>query len=134
MDTGEVIDDLLAYLNAKWLALPAASLDRLVTEHADALRLMFCMAKADGAMRAAELDVMALYCRELTGDARIAGPDVRDVVQGLDLLDVPAFGVTYKKLQVFKPDAAERVAAVCRDLVATQKTIHPRERALLDML
>lgn len=134
MDTGEVVDDMLVYLEAKWSALPAASLNKLMTDHADVLRLLFCMAKADGAMRAAELDVMATYCQEVTGDVRITGMDVREVVQGLDLLDVPAFGATYKKLKVFKPEAAARVAAVCRDLVATQKTVHPREQALLDFL
>lgn len=65
-------------------------------------RLLFCAAKADGAMQAAELDVMAAYCQEVTGDARITGLDKLEVVQGLDLLDVSAFGATYKKLKVFK--------------------------------
>ncbi len=57
--TGEMIPNLQKALNAEWEASLAPVMDLLYAQHHDVLKLLLYMAKADGAMRAAEVRVIA---------------------------------------------------------------------------
>lgn len=58
-ETGEMIPNLQKALNAEWEASLAPVMDLLYAQHHDVLKLLLYMAKADGAMRAAEVRVIA---------------------------------------------------------------------------
>lgn len=133
-DTGEVIDDLRWELNQEWLASPAPVLDALYAEHRDLLRIMLYAAKADGSMRSAELAVIAIHCAELTGDSRITPAMVRELLLSVELPSISSFSRIYNKLRREQPELAERAARVCREIVGTQKVVHPAEQVLLDAL
>lgn len=134
METGEIILDLQRLLNDEWGASPEPVLDKLFKEHHDVLKLMLYMAKADGAARAAEIEVIAQHCRELTGDERLDAAMVKDMLQYVDLPTTVTFTRIYNKLRREKPEDARRAAEACRAIVGTQKTIHAVEQAALDAL
>ena len=133
-ETGEIIPDLQARLNSQWEASPEPVLDALYSKHRDLLKMLLYAAKLDGAMRAAEVDVIARHCVELTGDARITAPLVKELLAALDLPSITSFVRIYNQLRRERPDDAARAARACREIVATQKAIHPAEQAMLDAL
>ncbi|WP_440105381.1 WYL domain-containing protein [Acidovorax sp. BL-A-41-H1] len=133
-DTGEVISNLQAVLNAEWEASPEPVLDALYAKHRDLLRVLLYAAKADGAMRAPEVRVIARHCAELTGDDRLTPDVVRELLDFVDLPSITSFVRIYNQLRRERPADAQRAAQACREIVATQKTIHPGEQAMLDAL
>lgn len=133
-ETGEIIPSLQRLLNAEWEASPEPVLDKLFAQHRDVLTLLLYMAKADGAMRAAEVAVIARYCVELTGDERITPALVKDLMLCVDVPTIVGFTRTYNKLRRERPDDAQRAAQACRAIVGTQKTVHLAEQAALDVL
>lgn len=133
-ETGEVIQDLQARLNEEWEASPEPVLDALYSQHRDVLKMLLYAAKLDGAMRAAEVDVIARHCVELTGDQRITAPLVKELLAALDVPTIASFVRIYNQLRRERPEDAERAARACREIVATQKDIHPAEQAMLDAL
>lgn len=132
--TGEIIPNLQQCLNDEWAASPEPIMDKLYSEHHDVLKLMLYMAKADGAVRAAELEVIAAYCIDITQDQRITSAMIKDMLQFVDVVTINTFTRTYNKLRRENPDSARKAADACRAIVATQKTIHPNEQSALDAL
>lgn len=133
-DTGEIIPDLQKHLNDEWQASPQSAMDKLYEQHHDVLKMMLYMAKADGSVRAAELDVIAKSCVDITQDNRITLAMIKDMLKTVDVVSITTFVRTYNKLRRERPDAAVLAAAACRAIVATQKTIHPNEQAALNAL
>lgn len=133
-ETGEIIPDLQKALNAEWEASPAPVMDLLYAQHHDVLKLLLYMAKADGAMRAAEVRVIAQHCADLTGDARITPDMIKTLLSCMDAPTIVGFTRTYNKLRREQPEVAQSAAQACRAIVATQKTVHPSEQAALDVL
>lgn len=133
-ETGEIIANLQQLLNNEWEASPEPVMDKLYAEHHDVLKLMLYMAKADGAVRLAELDVIAKYCIEITKDQRINSAMIKELLQYVDVVTINTFTRTYNKLRRERPDAAQQAADACRAIVATQKSIHPNEQSALDAL
>lgn len=133
-DTGEILPNLQAWLNQEYEALPIAALDRILSDHYDEIQILLYAAKADGAMRAAELQVITKHCQAITGDDRITTSDVKKLLGDLEVPDTKAFTRLYQRLKKTRPTAAAEVAELCRNVVATQKTIHPKEQEMLDAL
>lgn len=133
-ETGEIIPDLQKMLNDEWQASPEPLKDQLYRENHDVLKLLLYMAKADGAVRAAEIEVIARYCQELTGNSRINAEIVKDLLKTVDVVTPNTFARIYNKLRRERVDEAAKAADACRAIVGTQKTIHPHEQAALDVL
>lgn len=133
-ETGEIIPDLQKQLNEEWLTSPQAVMDQLYEQHHDVMKMMLFMAKADGSVRAAELDVIAKYCVEVTQDNRITLSMIKDRLKCVDVVSITTFVRTYNRLRRERPDAALLAAAACRAIVATQKTVHPNEQEALNAL
>lgn len=133
-ETGEIIPDLQQCLNAEWEASPEPVMDNLYRQHGDMLKMMLYAAKADGSMRMAELQVIAGYCCELTDDDRITPVMVREMLALLGVPTVISFTRIYNKLRRERPEDAARAARACRAIVATHKTLHPTEQAMLAVL
>lgn len=133
-DTGEIIQNLQAVLNAEWEASPEPVMDALFSKHRDLLKMLLFAAKADGAIRAPEVRVIARHCEELTGDARLTPAMVRELLDVLDVPSITSFVRIYNRLRRERPADAERAAQACRQIVDTQKTVHPTEQAMLDAL
>lgn len=133
-ESGGIINDLQKKLNVDWEESPARTLDTLIEQHREALKMMLYMAKADGTVRTAELEVIAKHCQDVTGDARVTVAMVKGMLNSVDVVSVITFTRAYNKLRRERPDAAAKTADACRAIVATQKTIHPNEQSALDIL
>lgn len=133
-DTGEIIPDLQDLLNAEWAASPEPALDALYREHRDLLKMLLYTAKADGAMRAAEVRVIAQHCVQITGDERITPALVKELLAMVDAPSIVSFTRIFNRLRRERPADAARAAQACRDIISTQKQVHPAEQAVLDVL
>lgn len=96
--------------------------------------MLLFTAKADGAMRAAELAVITKLCVQITKDTRLTSAMLKDVLECMGRPTITAFVRTYNSLRRQDPTAAARAAAGCKAIIATQKTIHQSEQAVLDAL
>lgn len=133
-ETGEIITDLRTHLNRLWEQSTGPALRLLHTEHRQSLEILLFMAKADTAMRAAELEIITRYCQEVTGDMRLDTATIRNALDYTHLTSLHGFKIKVGELLRARPDDAARVAALCRAIVATQKTVHPGEQAALEYL
>jgi hypothetical protein len=133
--TGEVIEDLRGHLNGLWGNSTGPAWRVLSGERALELEILLYVAKCDKALRAAELEIIAKYCQEITGEDRLTPTAVRNF---LDYTRLPttlqSFKIKFGTLQQHRPESALRVAGLCHAIVATQKTVHPDERAALEYL
>lgn len=133
-ETGEVIPDLQSYLNQAWDAAPERVMERINDEHYDEISALLYVAKADGTARAAEFEVIADACRQMTGDDRITGAITKTALLAMMVPSVVDFERCYKRLRREKPEAADLVADTCRRIIGTQKSIHPNEQAALEII
>ena len=62
LDVGERIDNLPAWLEARYAQAPVETCDRFVDAHQAALGALLFVAKADSALRSKERDVFAQFC------------------------------------------------------------------------
>lgn len=133
-ETGEIIGDLRTHLNNLWEQSTGPALRLLHSEHKLGMEILLFMAKADTAMRAAELEIITRYCQEVTGDVRLDTATIRKALDFTHLTSLHGFKIKVGELLKSRPDDASRVAALCRAIVATQKTVHPGEQAALAYL
>jgi hypothetical protein len=74
LETGEIIPDLGAFLDAAYVATPVGVVDKFLEEHAEGIFVLFSFAKADGTMLAKERVVMLDWARAhgLTDETALA--------------------------------------------------------------
>lgn len=133
-DTGEVIRDLREHLNALWEEGTGPALRMLRTERSLDLEIMLYVARADKAMRAPEVAIIAQYCRAATGEDRLDLAEIRYLLEHTSSTSLHGFKIKWARLLDARPSDGMRVAQACRDIVATQKTVHPDERVALDYM
>jgi hypothetical protein len=133
--TGELVPDVGAWLEAQYAARPSVLAKMALTLHPHHLPLLLHVARADGSMRAAERAIIALEAVKLYAHIGINAQNADAV---LDEMPTPAFPMfchhCHEILRLHGPSEAARLLGVARALVNTQKTIHPNEQAALDYL
>ena len=134
METGEVIGNVREFLNAAYDATPVAATDRVLGKNWDLFRILYYVAKADGAMRAAEVEVIAGLFRKIAGDDSITVDAVKAAMGAVDLANVRGFTAACRKLLADDPAQFERAVEAAKGIVATQKTVHPNEVAALEIM
>src|SRR5690606_31765390 len=107
-DTGEIVTDVYEHLQSIYENSPAGSLDAIWDKEFEALRVLYYIGKADGRLMPREREVMASYCRAVSGDDRIDAELIRSYV---DSFGTPSLN-TYKIAvgRVAKRPEAEREA------------------------
>lgn len=127
-DTGEVVHDLRAHLEAR-KDLSLMAFESLLVEHADVMRVLLYVGKADGQLRLAEKEVIAGFARDLTGDAAI---DTASIDAVLADVGVPTLGA-YKLAvgRITDIDKRNKVLAAVKNIIATQKVVSPSEQEAL---
>ena len=103
MESGEIIDDLRAYLNQTYATSPPAMALKLVDAHMDLLRVMFYIAKADGSVRAAEVEVISALCQQASGDPAIDADVVNEARGRIDEMNVRGFAAACKRIYAANP-------------------------------
>lgn len=132
LTTGEVVSDVKQHLNQLYDESPERSVELLVSDYLDVLKVLYFVAKADGQYRKEEKTIIAEYVRALVRDDRI---DEKMIDEALANTGVPtmhkyklALGRVFKGGQI----DPKKLGACCADIVVTQKKIHPMEQEAID--
>ena len=133
-ETGEVISDLRFFLNTAYENSAERSVELLAEDYLDVMKVLFYVAKADGQFRKEEKVVVCEYAKKLTRDDRISIELVEPIFKEFGLLSAQAFKLAVGR--VFSSGGIDPVALAecCREIVATQKTIHHAEKDALEFI
>lgn len=134
VDTGEMIDDVKAYLHRLWESDPLREYERIWEKDTAAINVLVYVCKADGRMMAPE---RALVCRWIADRHGLGDEKIPSLDAWVKTFDSPSSGRFSRLLDILKnwPEA-DRFALydVARKVVGTQKTVHvDEEQALLLM-
>jgi predicted DNA-binding transcriptional regulator YafY len=133
--SGRAIEDLRAWLDSEYSRTPGAEIDRLLNEHWAALRCLHHVAKADGAFRSKEKEVVRLFLSRHAPQAE--SETIDQIISEMSHwypMSAIAFGKEIRKL-MGKPEAYRRdVVATAEALVQTDKTIYTAETNALKRL
>lgn len=133
-ETGEIIDDVGAFLRGLYLQSPDRSMQTLQETELDVLKVLLFVGKADGQLRAPERHVIKETCIALTGDSRINDGAVRELLSSMDVPSRSAFNLAVGRLAKRASEHKGTVFTAATSIVATQKTVHPAEQEALDYI
>ena len=134
LETGEVIEDLPQWLDARWNALPERAIDHVIENYWDALRVMFYVSKADGRLTQGERAVLRTAVRDLGERDDLPDGAIDTVLGGMDVPSLAAFKNAFGRLVKNRPETAQRVLDWCEQTVATEKTVAAGEQDALDYM
>lgn len=127
LDTGETVQDLPAWLQAQYKDTPRGAADAFIDEHGDALSALFFVSKADGALRKAEREHLAEFCRSVGG----APAEVVDlVVQDVSEWAMPSaigYGKALRAAAEMPDEYRRRILETARKMVESDKTTKDEE-------
>lgn len=133
-ETGEIVGDVYAYLREKYERSPESTRDKLYEEEYDTLRVLLYVGKADGQLRAAEKTIILETCRALANDSRITDTMIDELFTSLDVPTLQAFKLAVGRLATKESEARTVLMKAAEEMVATQKTVHPSEKEVLDYM
>lgn len=133
-ETGEIVDDVFAYLREKYDSSPERTRDAIFEEEYDTLRVLLYIGKADGQLRAPEKAIIRETCRALAKDSRITDAMIDEMFSNLDAPTIHAFKMAVGRLAKKEASAHALLMKAADDMVATQKTVHPAEKEALEYM
>jgi len=134
LDTGEIIPNLEAWLDAKWQASPDRAIEQIIETAWDAIRVLFYVSKADGTLNQKERIILRDAIRTMSAHPAIDDARINDLIKELDIPSITAFKQAFGRLVKREDDMATKVLAWSDQMVATQKTIAPAEQETLDYM
>lgn len=134
IETGEVINDVGEYLYNTYLTSPEYALLKFTQDNLDLVKCLLYMAKADGQMRKEERDIISQVCISDASSSHITEETIKSLLSGLQIPSMQAFKLALGKIANNSHDQFKIVAKAAKDIVNTQKTIHPNEQAALDYI
>lgn len=132
--TGEVIGDLHDWLEEKYNKTPQGRAATLASANIDLFKVLLYVAKADGSMRAAEVEVIANSVATITGNPEIDSAVTKAALGQLDTPTLNGFKMAFSRLLARDAVVANKAWQTAKDIVNTQKTVHAVEQAALDYL
>lgn len=134
MDTGEVIADLRKFAQTKYENSPVAAVDSLYENHADALRVLLFVGKADGRFTAKEKDIFLKYCRSVDADYRINIEAINDMLKYVDPPTMHNYKVLCGRLAKLDDESKTAIVAAAQEMIATEKKVSTEEEAAIDYM
>jgi len=134
LETGEVVENIRPYLNAKYQESPDRSVDLLVTDYLDVLKVLYYVAKADGQYRKDEKDVITSFVQKLIRDDRISARLLDPVLNEIGVPSLQAFKLALGRVLKSGQVDPKLLAECCNAIVATQKTVSPGEEEALEYI
>lgn len=131
LDTGEVVEDVAAYLYAQRAETTDGIADKLRDEEGDVLKILFYLGKADGQFRADERAIVRRTAHAILGDTRLTDKIIDSVLRDFGVPSMQSFKVATGR--VARKDRATKdiIIAAAQAMVATQKTVAPLEAQAL---
>lgn len=133
-ETGQVVNDVRAYLECKYAESPNRTKDQLVADEFDTLRILLFVGKADGQLRAAEKEVIRDTCIAISNDTRLTVQTIEELFNEMDVPTLQAFKLAVGRLAKRDQSSKAIVAAAVERIISTQTTIHSAEQEALDYI
>jgi len=133
-ETGEIVSDVKAYLLKKYDESPDKTMDQLLEDEYDTLRVLLYVGKADGQLRAAEKAEIRETCVTITNDSRLTDETIAELLANMDVPSLQAFKLAVGRLAKKDKASKDIVMVAAERIVATQKTIHSAEQEALDYM
>ena len=133
-ETGQVVNDVRAYLECKYAESPNRTKDQLVADEFDTLRILLFVGKADGQLRAAEKEVIRDTCIAISNDTRLTVQTIEGLFNEMDVPTLQAFKLGVGRLAKRDQSSKAIVAAAVERIISTQTTIHSAEQEALDYI
>lgn len=134
LDTGEVIENLETWLDAKYQGSPDRALEEIIETAWDAIRVLFYVSKADGRLTQKERTILRDAIRSMSNHPAIDDKRIDDLIQTLDIPSLTAFKQAFGRLIKQNRELAEKVVAWSDSLIATEKSIAATEQEAIDYL
>lgn len=132
LDSGEIINNLEAWLNEKYQASPDFAIENIIETTWDALRVLYYVSKADGRLTQKERGVVRKAVRSLSDHPAIDDGRIDDMFDAIDNPTITAFKQAFGRLVKQNRELAVKVASWSADMVATEKTISAAEQEALE--
>lgn len=134
-ETGESIENIAAFLKARYEASPEATLNKLFGDHYDLLRTLLYVGRADGRMSAKERSIILDYARVITGDERLDDEMIKKVFKEISLPSLLAYKQCCGRLsKSLSQEQGQRLITATESMAATEKNVNPTEQEALDYL
>lgn len=132
-DTGELIGDVYAFLEAKYNENPEKAYDAILQSYAWAIMVLLYVAAVDGAVRAPERKLVAEFCLRRGNPSELEPEKVEAMVKGLGAAAKSDFH-RYVRERTTTPEVIRDIVATAKAIVATNSKVHTeQERALAFM-
>jgi hypothetical protein len=131
LETGEVVSDVRAFLNERYENSPERVTEIIANDYVDVLKVIYFVAKADGQCRKEEKEVITDYIRKLVRDDRITTKIIDDMLRSIDVPTLQGFKLAFGRILKGGEINPNLLATCCREIVDTQKTVHPVEQQAL---
>lgn len=132
LETGEVIEYVLPYLEKKYQASPQKAFDDFIEKHLDIMEILFYVGKADTQLRREERVIICEAIRRISKDDRITDDMVNEIMGRMSPISERTFKVRVGKMSNYTQELKKDIFDTMSAIVNTQKTIHPAEQTALD--
>lgn len=129
LESGQLIDDLPAFLEASHAASQQGQLDRLYQSHQDELAVLLYVGRADGVLQRREKELIAHY---LVGRFTGGGLQVDEIARDLAWKPVPNhddFRLATQRLALLDAPLKNQIVQLCRKLIVVKETLDGDEEA-----
>ena len=129
LQSGELIDDLPAFLEASHAASQQGQLDRLYQSHQDELAVLLYVGRADGVLQRREKELIAHY---LAGRFTGGALQVEEIARDLAWKPVPNhddFRLATQRLALLDASLKNQIVHLCRQLIVVKETLDGDEEA-----
>lgn len=132
--TGEAVHDLKQHLNDLYEKSPERSIEKMKKDFLDVLKVVYFVAKSDGQCRKEEIRIIASYFGKLLNDERVTFEMTDEVLGQIDVPSLQGFKLALGRALKLDDVDTELLASCCREIVSTQKSVHPMEKEALEYI
>lgn len=132
LDSGEVIENLKAWLDEKYQASPEHAIEKIVETTWDVLRVLYYVSKADGRLTQKERAVVRDAVRSMSDHPSIDDTRIDDMFDSISNPSITAFKQAFGRLAKHNRELAVKAASWSSTIIATEKTISPAEQEALE--
>lgn len=130
-ESGEIIDNLPAYLEAKYAETPDARYDATVEKYWRSMKILFYFAKADGAMRAKERAILVDFILQRMEPGGPSAEGVEKIIKDWCQPTKVEFWDAVRDAAAESKDNLMLLIDLCEKMASTDKKIHDEETKAL---
>jgi hypothetical protein len=134
LDTGEFIKDIYSYLQNKYENSPEKALYEVETNEKDILNVLAFIGRADGQFRKEEKQIICDAVIRLSGNDKINHEVIIKALGNYGDNSIQSFKLAIGRISLRPEKIKQLVSDTAKQIVGTQKIIHPSEQEALDYI